>query len=104
MQTVRSVPSDVTVPAAAAGSVTFEVPDGAVGPVTVTMTESARSLRFRLRQWNGSNLAALPTFVEGTQQVILFEAGERATGVHGYEVYHDGAGDKTAVLDYRLES
>lgn len=103
MSTVRSVPTDVTVPDAAAGSVTFVVPDGAIGPVDITLADSGLNLRLRLRQYNGSNLASLPTFIEGTQQVILFEEGERVTGAHGYEAYHDGAGGQTAVLTYRSE-
>lgn len=103
MATVRSVPADVSIPAAAAGTVTFTVPDGALGPVSITMTASARSIRFRLREWNGNALAPLPTFIEGTQQVMLFEAGEKVVGAHGYEAFNDSGGAEDAVLDYRTE-
>lgn len=104
MSTVQTVSADVTLPIAAGGAVNVTVPALAKGPITLTLVDSARSLRYRLREVAGVAFAPLPTIIEGPQQIVIFEEAEKIGAVHGYEVWQDGLVPVVAVLDYRTDT
>ncbi len=101
MTTVQTTNTNLSVPDADGGAVNLTVPQGARGPVALTMQDSSLNLRVQLLEQNGSVVAPAPNSIQGTNQIVIFEAGEVVGLDHGYSVWHDGAGAQPAILESR---